>query len=143
VAGVGQRNAVREIVDVLGRAREVDEFRDARDLRHRGEPLLQPVLDRLDVVVGLPLDRLHARGVRRREIARHGRERLGGGGRERRHLGDGRLGGERLEPRDLDPHTVADEAEFAEVTGERRDLAGVAPVERRQRGEGGELGVGH
>ena len=36
---------------------------DARDLGHAREALLQPVLDRLDVVVGRALDRLDARGV--------------------------------------------------------------------------------
>ena len=36
---------------------------DARELGRRREPLLEPVLDRLDVVVGRALDRLDARGV--------------------------------------------------------------------------------
>ena len=58
-----QHQPVGEVVDVLGRAREMDEFADARDLGHVGEALLQPVLDRLDVVVGRALDRLHALAV--------------------------------------------------------------------------------
>ena len=37
--------------------------RRARDLRRVGEALLQPVLDRLDVVIGRALDRLDALGV--------------------------------------------------------------------------------
>ena len=69
-----QHQPVREVVDVLGRAREVDELRDARDFGVAGEALLQPVLDRLDVVIGRALDRLDARGVGRRERCRRPRD---------------------------------------------------------------------
>ena len=56
---------------------------------------------------------------------------------ERRDLGNARLVGERDEPRDLDAHARADQAEFAEVLAQCRDLRRVAAVERRQRGQRG------
>ncbi len=71
---------MREVVDVLGRAREMDEFGDARDLFDAREPFPQPVFDGLDVVVGRALDRLDALGVgggeRRRTLHRARRAHL-------------------------------------------------------------------
>src|SRR5262249_54692917 len=105
--------------------------------------LLEPVLHGLDVVVGLALDRLDARGVLRREAGSRVGKRVERCGRKRGNFGDRRLCGERREPRDLDAHAMADQAEFAELLAQRGDLAGVAPVERRQRGESGEFSGGH
>jgi hypothetical protein len=50
------------------------------------------------------------------------------------------LGGQRLEPGDLDPHAVADQAEFRKMRAQRLDLAGIAAVERR---EGCQRSQGH
>ena len=91
--------------------------RDARDLRRRREALLQPVLDRLDVVVGRALDRLDALGVGGARTTRRCVERGARVRAERRDFGDRRLVGERDEPRDLDAHARADQAELAEVLG--------------------------
>ena len=62
--------------------------------------------------------------------ARHGIQFGDGGGGEGRQFGDAGLGGQRLQPFDLDPHAIADQRVLAEVIGERRDLAAIASVER-------------
>ena len=72
----GDHQVVGEVVDVFRRAGEMDEFGGARDLGHVGEALLQPVLDRLDVVIGRALDRLDPLGVGDAEIACRLRELL-------------------------------------------------------------------
>ena len=124
-----------EIVDVLGRAREVDELRDARDPGRRRDALLQPVFDGLDVVVGRALDRLDARCVgdakRRGDLLERGPV----GVRERRHFGDRALGRECQQPRHFDANALANQCELAELVAQRVDLSRVAAVERRQRGQ--------
>ncbi len=138
-----ERHAVREVVDVLGRAREMEELRDAGDLGHAGEPLLQPVLDRLHVVVRLALDRLDARGVGEAELATRGLERRTRIRAEGGHFGDRRLVGECQQPRDLDPYAAADQRVFAEVVAQRVELVRIAAIEWRQRGERGFDGQAH
>jgi hypothetical protein len=75
----------------------------------------QPEFDRLDVVIGLGLDRLDLTRILFREIpyqpGKFGQSAL----RERLELLDRALGGERLEPFELDARAVADERLFAEV----------------------------
>ena len=66
-ARVGEHHRVREVVDVLRGAREVDQLARAGKLGRCRDPLPDEVLDRLDVVVGLALDRLDPFGVRERE----------------------------------------------------------------------------
>jgi len=65
------------------------------------EALLQPVLDRLDVVVGLGLDRLDLRSVLLGERFDQALERLVGVLREGFDLGERRVAGEREQPADL------------------------------------------
>ena len=128
---------MREVVDVLGRAREVHELADVRHAGDAGEPLLEPVFDRLDVVVGAALDFLDARSVVGRERRADGVERTARRRVERGDLGDAGLVGQRDEPRDLDAHALADQRELAEVLAQRRNLRLVASVERRQREDRG------
>ncbi len=138
-----QRDCVREIVDVLGRAREMDELRDAREFRHVGEAFLQPVLDRLDVVIGRALDGLDARRIGRRERRGDGRDvRLRRGGK-RRHFNDRGLRSQRLQPCQLDPDALTNQREFAELIAQRIDLARVAAIEWRQCGKAGVFGGVH
>ena len=106
----------------------------------RRELLAHEVLDRLDVVVGLALDRLdagdaglvHAAGERL-EARRHGRGRAG----ER-----GEAAGVRQlpEPGGFDAHAAGDQGRLAEERGEVGAFVGVASVEGRQRVQ---AGVGH
>ena len=109
----------------------MNELRHPCHFGNAGQSLLEPVFDRLDVVIGLPFDRLDAGGVVDREALGN----FGDGGScrigERRHLRDRRFGRQRGEPRELDAHAMANEAELAELAAQRGDLAHVAPVERR------------
>ena len=126
----GEHQPVGEVVDVLRSACEVDELGRPRDLGRRCKALLQPVLDRLDVVIGGPFDRLDALGIGDTEFCRGGVEQRARGRGERRYFGDSRFSRERREPDQLDLYPVADEAVLAEVLGESRHLVAVAPIER-------------
>jgi hypothetical protein len=57
-ARVAEHSCVREVVDVFRGTREMDELERALHLAVARQALLQPVLDRLDVVVGAAFDRL-------------------------------------------------------------------------------------
>ncbi len=131
VARAAHHQRVGEVVDVLGRAREVDECRGVRERRVVGDPLADPVLDRLDVVVGLALDRLHALAVGFGEPGGECAQLRCRRRRERRDFGDARLGTECDQPLDLDVDTMPDERELAEPRPQALGCAGVAPVERR------------
>ena len=63
VARIAQHQRVGEIVDVLARAREMDEFPGRGEFGVAGDLLLDEVLDCLDVVVGGALDFLDALAV--------------------------------------------------------------------------------
>ncbi len=132
----GQRQRVREIVDVLGRAREVNELGDPRHFGHRREALLQPVLDGLDVVIGLALDLLDARRIGRRERLRRCVERRRAAAENGGTSAIAGSSASAMSHADFDAHAMADQPEFAEMAGQRGDLAGIAAVERGQRGQG-------
>ncbi len=83
--------AVGEVVDVFRGAGEVDELPDLGEFGVARDPLLQEVLDRLDVVVGGALDLLDALGVREAEVVCDRIEQTVRGVRERRHLRDRRV----------------------------------------------------
>ncbi len=133
-----QHQRVAGVVDVLAGAGEVHELGRALQFRLAAEALLDPVLDRLDVVVGAALDRLDRGGVGLGEVARERLQPRARRRRQRREFGEAGLG-QRDEPFDLDLHARAHQAVFAEQRAQRGELAGVAPVERRQRGEGGQF----
>ena len=63
----------------------------------------------------------------------HGRRRKSGNFRKMR------LGGQRLQPFDLDLETGFDQAELGKMLAQRIDLAGVAAVERGESGQGIEI----
>jgi len=126
-----QRDAVREVVDVFARAREV------RELSQAGEALgveaaAHQVLDGLHVVTG--------GGLEPGELVDLGlSEACGPLAQRRRLLGvDGRdpehpAVREEQQPLDLDMDPGAVEARFREVLAERFDGGAVATVERAQR----------
>src|SRR5690348_16236347 len=109
----------------------MDESRDAASLGIPGEALLQPVLDRLHVVVGLGLDRLHLRGVLLGELLDEALEMLFRVFRERLDLRNPRIASESEEPPDLDRDPVPEESGFAEAVAQRLELLVVASVQRR------------
>ncbi len=140
----GDHQVVGEIVDVFRRAGEMDEFAGAGDLRHTGETFLQPVFDRLDVVVGRALDRLDPLSVGDAEVTSCLRNLLASRRAEWADFDDAGLVGKRLEPGQLDTDALADQRVFAEMFGKCGDLAAIPAIERRQRCKGGKrLGDRH
>jgi len=130
-----EHQRVAGVVDVLAGAREVEKADRARETGLGCEALAEPVLDRLDVVVGAPLDRLDRVGVGGRErIDEVVQERAFGGAR-RRQLRDPGVG-QSEKPLDLDAHSAAHQAVLRQPRSQRVDLGGIAPVEGRQRGDG-------
>ena len=117
--------------------REVDELGEARVLRRRsdlGEPLLEEVLDRLDVVLGHPLDGGHLVDLGGAEV--RARRRAGPPARRsvrRRTPGHDLVLGEVDQPLDLDVHARPVERRLGEVVDEGGHDAAVAPVERTER----------
>ena len=96
------------------------------------ELLPQVVLDGLDVVVGLGLERLDAHRVVDAELVDDLVQHVLDRRLERRELDDARLVGEMLQPAHLDQRAVADQRVFGEVFAQRCRFARVAAVERRK-----------
>jgi hypothetical protein len=132
VAGLPKHQRIAEVVDVLGGAGEVHEFKRRRQALVVLQPLLDEVLDRLDVVVGGPLDLLDPRRVGSAEALGHRPQAGRGGFRQGSEFDDARLGRQGQQPLDLDPDPGPDQSEFREDRTQRRDLAGVAAIERGQ-----------
>ena len=143
VHGALDHHGVREVVDVLAGAAEVDQLGEAGVVgarRDGGEPLLEEVLDRLDVVLGHPLGGRHLVDLGRAEPPHDVAQRLLLLGGEPSHAGHDLVLGEVDEPLDLDVHPRPVERRLGEVVDERGDDAAVAPVEGTQGDRG--LGVG-
>mmetsp|Transcript_21877 Transcript_21877/g.72489 ORF Transcript_21877/g.72489 Transcript_21877/m.72489 type:complete len:335 (-) Transcript_21877:125-1129(-) len=118
-ARVAQHQRVRQVVDVLGSARKVDELSGLRQLRRQrlgsGNLLLEVVLDSLDVVVGRPLDGLDPLRLGHVKVVRDRLQQRDARGIKRRQLRKDALLGEAEEPGDLDLHAVLDQPELREV----------------------------
>ena len=125
----------------------MDELGRAREFRDRGESLLEPIFDRLDVMVGRLLDRLHALGVCDSECGGYVGEQCTRRCRECWNLSNAGLVGERLQPGELNLDAVPYQTVLAEIVRQCRHLAAVPPVERAKRGErrkwNGRVGVSH
>jgi hypothetical protein len=133
-----QHQRMAGVVDVLAGAGEMHELGGRRQLRIPLEAVLDPVLHRLDVVVGGLLDALDGLGVGLAE-GRDAPPQLGASRfAQRLELGQACIG-QRDEPFHLDLHAAVHQAEFAEQRAQRRHLRGIAAVERRERGQGGQL----
>ena len=134
IARLAQHQSVRQIIDVLAGAGKMDELRHRRHRRHTGKPLLQPILDSLHIMIGRRLDGLHRRRVVQRKTGNHiidfGQHRLV----KRRHLHDFRLGGQRLQPRQLHPDPGPHQAVFGKNGAQGLDGFRITPVQRRQSG---------
>ena len=152
---------VGQVVHVLARAGKVQELGGRRELAHAGgrHGLLEKVLDGLDVVVRRRLDGLHARGARHVEARddvvqraqRRHRQRArpaaatvaagAGAGVGASANPDAGSRDERLQPRDLDAHTRADQRVLREGAAQPRHgghgrVAAVQARDGRQRREG-------
>ena len=133
-----EHQCVRQVVDVFRGAREVDELADLHHLGVVRELLLDPVFERLHVVVGNGLDLLHLGRLLRAEAGDERVELGHRGRREGRNLGEVGFGGERLEPLDLDLQAATDQPVLRKLRAQRIDLAGIAAVERRKGSKGSE-----
>jgi len=133
-SGALQHAGIGQIVDVLGSAAEMHEFEHGVARSSTRELLAHVVLDRLDVVIGALLDRLHGgggRGGRRgRQLSRnveHGCRNVRSGGEARRSSF-----GECQQPLGLDPDALADQRRFGKVLSQRQRAARVAAVDGRE-----------
>ena len=139
-----QHQRMAGVVDVLAGAGEVHELARRGQFRQGLAARLEPVLDRLDVVVGGLLDVLDRLGVglgeAQHEVAQQAARRF----RQGLELGEAGVG-QGDEPLDLDLHAAVHQAELRQQRAQRGDLGGIATVQRRQRadrGEGGGRGHG-
>ena len=137
--GALDHERVGEVVDVLARAREVDELAHGRQDRlvaeeagGGGDATLDEVLDCLDVVDGLPLDLGELGDAGGAEVGDDRAEVALLVLREACCARDDLLVGEVDEPLDLDVEAFAVERGLGEVIDERRDRAAVAAVERTE-----------
>jgi hypothetical protein len=135
VARALHHERVTHVVDVFGRAREMNEFRDARDFLVIPEALLQKVLDGFHVMVGACFDFLHAPAVGFAEARDDVVEPREGCRGKRGNLAKRGFGRERPQPFDFDERAKADERVLAEKCPQGSDLRGVTSVERGKRGE--------
>ena len=130
---------VGEVVDVLGRAGEVDQLAQpgvGRVGSNRREALLEEVLDRLDVVDGHPLDVGQRRDLCGPEVGDDlPQGRLLGGG-QRAGAGDDGIRREVDEPLDLDADPLPVEGRLGEVVDEWGDGAAIAAVQGSERDGG-------
>ena len=101
----------------------------------RGEPPLEEVLDRLDVVLGDPLDLAHLGDLLGTEVVDDLAQRPLLAVRQRAHTGHDLVGREVDQPLDLDPHALAVQRRLGEVLDEWCDGGAVAAVEGAE-GEG-------
>jgi hypothetical protein len=109
-----EHERIGEVVDVFRGTPEVQPLQMRRVRAARLERIAQPVLDRLDVVVGARLDLLDRGHVGGCRITPHFGQKLA---RRRRQAGEGlcrRPRGERECPGAFDAHPLAHEARLAE-----------------------------
>ena len=129
-----QDERVGEVVDVLGRAREMHHLN--RQCRiDRGDSLLDEILDRLDVVIGGRFELFDAARIIEREVLVNGAELFRSRGRNRFQRTDRGMPGQRQVPFDLDANAVANQRELAEVCLQGPRARAVAAVDRRHRGQ--------
>ncbi|MCY1528772.1 hypothetical protein D9M68_638900 [compost metagenome] len=131
VAGTGQHQRMRGVVDVLGGAGEMDEFGGAGQLGVIRHFFLQPVFDGLDVMVGDAFDVLDAGGVRFGEVAHQLLQARAGGLGKGRQLGQARIG-QRDQPGHFDLDAVRHEACLRQQAAQRVAPGSVPAIQWRQ-----------
>ncbi len=111
VACALEHHSVRRIVDVFGRARKMDEFGCGNQFRNIFYLLLQPVLDRLHIVVGHRFNALDTFGIGFSEVGRKLVQQQIRKGRKRFDLGKAGIR-QRLQPCDFDLDAMVHETRF-------------------------------
>ena len=133
-AALDQHQRVARVVDVFRGAGEVHELSGASQFVVMLNLALDPVFDRLHVVIGGLLDRLHGFAVFEREVVgKTAQERLSvvRQVREFRKAGFG----ERDQPFDFNANACVHEGIFGEDAAQRVALAGIAAVKRGKSGK--------
>ena len=126
---------MRQVVDVFRRAGKVDELADLGYLGVALGVLLDPVFQRLDVVVGHGFLSLHLGRLFGTEVGNQCIQFCHGRRRKSRNFCKMRVGCECLEPLDLNLETGANQAEFGKMLAQGIDLAGIAAIERGKCGQ--------
>ncbi len=134
-----QHHAVRCVVDVFRCACEMNEFRRGDQFRHILDLFLQPVFDRLHIVIGDRFDRLDAFRIAFGEVGRQFVEQRRGESRERLDFGEA-CGRQRLQPRNFHFDAVMHESCFGQ---DRAQFVGLGSIAAVQRGKGGKCGKRH
>mmetsp|Transcript_20688 Transcript_20688/g.38750 ORF Transcript_20688/g.38750 Transcript_20688/m.38750 type:complete len:387 (-) Transcript_20688:605-1765(-) len=137
-----QHQRMAGVVDVLTRAGEMHELGGRLQLGMAREAALDPVLDRLHVVVGGALDGLDGLGIGFAELldeAAQPRARRAG---QRLELLEPGVA-QRDEPLDLDLHAAVHQAVLGQQRAQRGHLGGIAAIQRRQGADRVEIEGGH
>jgi glutathione S-transferase len=130
-----QHQRVRDVVDVLGRAGEVDELRRVGQCRYVLRAAPDEVFHRSDVVVGLGFDRLDLGAVLDVEIGDQLAQARLGLARQPWQLGQAEHR-QVDKPLDLNPQPLAHERVFGEDFAQLGSLTAVAAVQRRKCSQG-------
>ncbi len=117
----------------------MDELADRLQFGIAGNFLLEPVFHRLHVMVGNALDVLDPLGIGDGERLDQVVENLERGFAQRRHFGNVRMAGQRLQPVDFNLHPMADQAVLAEDRPQVGGFVGIAAVNGGNSGESGEF----
>ena len=136
VACLAQHQCIGQVVDVLRRAGEMNEFTYRLQFRVAGDLFLEEILDRLDVVVGGALDILDPLGVLLTELVDDVVQHALRMRTQWRHLGDPVVLCQRLQPAHLDDNPVAYQAVLTENRAQRFRPGTVTTIDG---GDGGKL----
>jgi hypothetical protein len=128
-----QHQRVAGVVDVLAGAGEVHELGGGSSSAWPLKALLDPVLHRLDVVVGGLLDVLDGLRVGLAETQHQAAQQAARGSDSGANSAKAGVG-QRDEPLHLDLHAAVHQAELRQQRAQRRQPCGVAAVQRRQGG---------
>jgi len=134
-----EHQAMRGVVDVFRGAGEVEELGVPVHVGHLGRLRLEPVLHRLDVVVGGALDGLDFGGLRAAEAGNQVAQRVAGRWRQGGELCKAQIG-----QADVPGHFNLDAAAHQPSLGQMRaqgvDLGGIAPIQGRKGVQSGQRG---
>ena len=109
----------------------MNEFRGLHDFQIAPQLVAQEILDRLDVVIDLLLDRFDRFAIGLREARDHVIEPCPGDRRERRHFRNVRFRRQGFQPGELDQNAVTDQPKLTENLGKGGEFVVIAPVQRR------------
>jgi hypothetical protein len=130
-ACVLEHERIGEVVDIFRCAPEVQPFKLCRRRAARMQFAAQPILDRLDVMVGTGFDLFDRRDVGRIRIFTERPQQFACRGRQRGQCVHGGTRRQRQKPGAFDANAFAHQSGLAEYPAHIGELAGIAAVERR------------